>query len=100
VGEGAFNEIVAYNELSDLIEKRNQEEQEYGNAGWVFKSIMGHEGPISSSCHDYKGSLYNVKVLWEDNSETYEPLVFEMIKDDPVSCALYAKENDLLETPG
>ena len=23
-----------------------------------------------------------------------------MIKDDPVFCALYAKENDLLDTPG
>jgi hypothetical protein len=29
----------------------------------------------------------------------HEPLV-ERIKDDPVSCAFYAKENDLLETHG
>jgi hypothetical protein len=99
VGEGAFDEILAYNELSDLIEKRNLEEAEDGSAGWAFKQITGHMGPIASSHHDYKGSSYNVKVLWEDNSETYEPLV-EMIKDDPVSCAFYAKENDLLETPG
>jgi hypothetical protein len=99
IGEGAFDEIIAYNELSDLIEKRNQEEEEYGNAGWAFKAITGHVGPISSSHQDYKGSSYNIKVLWEDNSETFEPLV-EMIKDDPVSCAVYAKENDLLDTPG
>jgi hypothetical protein len=100
VGEGAFDEILAYNELSDLIEKRNLEEAEdHGSAGWAFKQITGHMGPIASSHHDYKGSSHNIKVLWEDNSETYEPLV-KMIKDDPVSCAFYAKENDLLETPG
>jgi hypothetical protein len=100
VGEGAFDEILAFNELSDLIEKWNQEEQEDGLAGWVFKSITGHKGPIPSSHHNYKGSSYNVKVLWEDNSEKYEPLV-EMIKEDPVSCPFYAKENDLLkQTPG
>lgn len=52
-----------------------------------------------SSHHEYRGPLYNVKVLWEDNSETYEPLV-ERIKDDPVSCAFYARENHLLYTPG
>jgi hypothetical protein len=102
VGEGAFDEIIAYNELSDLIERRNLEETEEAedaNAGWAFKAITGHHGPIASTHQDYKGSSYNLTVLWEDNSEMYEPLV-EMIKDDPVSCAIYAKENDLLDTPG
>ena len=36
---------------------------------------------------------------WEDGSTTSEPLAI-FATDDPVSCALYAKENDLLETPG
>jgi hypothetical protein len=97
--QGAFDEIVACNELSDLIEKRNQEEEEHGNAGWAFNAITRHAGPTSSNHQEHKGSSYNVKVLWEDNSETYELLV-EMIKDDPVSCATHAKENDLLKTPG
>jgi hypothetical protein len=56
-------------------------------------------GPTASSHHDCKGSSHNVKVLWEDDSETCEPLV-EMIKDDPAFYAFHAKENDLLETPG
>jgi hypothetical protein len=33
VAEGAFDEILAYNELSDLIEKRNLEEAEDESAG-------------------------------------------------------------------
>jgi hypothetical protein len=50
-------ETVVYNELSDLIKKRNQEEEEHGNAGWVFKAITGHAGPsMSSSHHKHKGS--------------------------------------------
>jgi hypothetical protein len=48
---------------------------------------------------DYKGSLYNVLVQWEDRSETYEAL--DMIhKDDPISLAKYAAENNLLDTNG
>ena len=38
-------------------------------------------------------------VQWEDGSFTYEPLdIFG--KDNPVSCAKYAKDNDLLNEPG
>jgi hypothetical protein len=81
--EGAFDEIIAHKELSNLIKKRNQEEEEHGNKGWVFKAIAGHVGPTSSSHHKCKGSLHNVKVLWEDNS-----------------FSVCAKENDLLKTPG
>jgi hypothetical protein len=60
-GKGTFNEIIARNKLSDLTEKRNQEENECGKAGWAFKAITGHVGPMLSSCHDHKGSSCNVK---------------------------------------
>jgi hypothetical protein len=52
VSEGTFDKIVACNELSDLIEKRNLEEAEDGSAGWAFKQIAGHIGPMASSHHD------------------------------------------------
>jgi hypothetical protein len=42
--------------------------------------------------------LYNVKILWDDGSETYEPLEM-VIKDDPVTLAAYARKNKLLEKP-
>ena len=40
-----------------------------------------------------------MKVLWEDNLETWEPLSI-MAKDDPVTLATYAHENNLLDTAG
>ena len=36
---------------------------------------------------------------WEDGSKTYEPLTV-IAKDDPVTCAIYARDNDLLDKPG
>ena len=40
-----------------------------------------------------------MKIEWEDGTQTYEPLSV-IAKDDPASCAKYAKENDLLEVEG
>ena len=48
---------------------------------------------------EWKGSLYNVLVQWEDGTETWEPLNL-FCKDDPVTCANYAVEKDLLTTRG
>ena len=48
---------------------------------------------------NYKGSQYNVFVQWEDGSKTMDPLDI-IAKDNPVSCAKYAKDNNLLEVPG
>ena len=36
---------------------------------------------------------------WESGESTYEPLHI-IAADDPVSCAIYAKKNDLLDTEG
>ena len=43
--------------------------------------------------------MYNVMIEWEDGSRTFEPLGI-IAKDDPVTCAKYANENDLLNTKG
>jgi hypothetical protein len=40
-----------------------------------------------------------VLVAWETGETTYEPLR-AIAADDPVSCAEYAKENNLLDTEG
>ena len=66
---------------------------------WKFKSIVSHQGPLQTNHPDYKGSSYNVMVAWEDGSYTYEPLKI-ITADDPVTCDLYAKQNNLLNTPG
>ena len=65
---------------------------------WKFKEIVGHQGPLQSNHADYRGSTYNVMVAREDGTYTYEPLKI-IAADDPVTCALYAKKNNLLNTP-
>ena len=44
-------------------------------------------------------SKYNVMVEWESGEVTYEPLTL-ISKDDPITCAVYAKKHDLLDTTG
>jgi hypothetical protein len=94
----------------DYIEKDEQQHQDKdGNGFWNFKHIVSHEGPFRTSDPEYKGSRYNVLIEWEngeivlvewENGEiTSEPLnIFG--KDDPVTCAVYARERGLLEEEG
>ena len=94
VNDDEYEEIVSYNEIIGHLEKDQHDE-----GLWKFKSISGHQGPLSRSDPSYKGSRYNVLVNWESGESTYEPL--DMIAaDDPVTCAIYAKEKDLLEQEG
>ena len=94
VNDEQFEEILSYNEILDMIEKDDTED-----GLWRFKSITGHQGPLSKSDSAYKGSRYNVLVNWETGESTYEPLHI-IAADDPVSCAIYAKKNDLLDKEG
>ena len=64
-----------------------------------FRAIIGHQGPLLASDPDWKGSKYNVQVEWESGEINFEPLSI-IAADDPVTCAAYAKENDLLALEG
>ena len=66
---------------------------------YKFRAIIGHQGPSLASDPDWKGSKYNVQVEWETGEITFEPLSI-IAADDPVTCAAYAKENDLLALEG
>lgn len=66
---------------------------------WKFRRIMAHEGPLNPSHPSYNGSTYNVMVEWEDGSVATEPLTV-IAADDPVSCAIYAEQNKLLDVAG
>ena len=66
---------------------------------YKFRAIIGHQGPLLASDPDWKGSKYNVQVEWETGEITFEPLRI-IAADDPVTCASYAKENDLLALEG
>ena len=66
---------------------------------YKFRAIVGHQGPLLASDPDWKGSKYNVQVEWETGEITFEPLSI-IATDYPVTCAAYAKENDLLALEG
>ena len=66
---------------------------------YKIRAIIGHQGPSLASDPDWKGSKYNVQVEWVTGEITFEPLSI-IAADDPLTCAAYAKENDLLALEG
>ena len=94
INDDQAEEILSYNEVLDHI-KKDQEDVTI----WKFRCITAHEGPLLQSHPNWKGSKYNVMVEWETGEITSEPLAL-IAADDPVTCALYARDNGLLELDG
>jgi hypothetical protein len=97
VNNDEYEEVVTYNDIVNHIERQDGGLDE--DNIWKFKRISAHEGPLTEAEKSYNGSAYNVLVEWETGESTYEPLHI-VAADDPVTCAIYAKENDLLDLPG
>jgi hypothetical protein len=57
---------------------------------WKFWKIISHE---------VQGSKITLLIKWENGEITKEPLSI-IAADDPVTCAIYARENGLLNQPG
>ena len=87
-------EIITYNQMLDYISH-----DEENPVTWRYKRIASHSKPLKREDPEYHGSRYNVTVEWEDGSTTDEPLA-NLAKDDPVSCAIYARDNNLLHLDG
>ena len=98
INKDQAEEIMSYNQLMDYIQKGTDAEEDPDS---LFKSrdIVAHQGPLESTDPNHKGSNYNVMVEWESGEVTYEPLTL-ISKDDPITCAVYAKKHDLLDTTG
>ena len=60
--------------------------------------ITGHQGLLNKGCAGYNGSKFNLLVEWETGESMYGPLDV-IAADDPVTCAIYAKEKGLLNEP-
>jgi hypothetical protein len=95
INDDKYEEIIKYNELMDFIEKN----EENDDIVWRFKHIVGHQGPLICTDPNYKGSKYNVLMEWENREITKEPLAI-IAADDPVTCAIHAKEKGLLDKEG
>ena len=94
MGQGRSQGIISYNQVLNYLEKDNQEHDSL----YKFSAITNHHGPLKKSDPNFIGSLYNVMVEWETGEITEEPLSF-IVQDDPVTCADYAKEHNLLRLP-
>ena len=98
INKDQAEEIMSYNQLMDYIQKATNAEKDPDSL-FKFRDIVTHQGPLESSDPNHKGSKYNVMVEWEPGEVTYEPLTL-ISKDDPITCAVYAKKHDLLDTTG
>jgi hypothetical protein len=93
VNDDQLEEIVSYNDLLTSLEEDGE------NVVWKFRRITAHQGPLTQKDKDWNGSSYNVMVEWENGEITTEPLSI-IAADDPVTCAIYARDNGLLELDG
>ena len=94
VNDEQYDEIVTYNDILNHIEPENTE-----LGTWKFKSITAHQGPLSKSDPNYNGCRWNVLVNWETGESTYKSLNV-IVRDDPITCAIYGKEQNLLGEEG
>jgi len=94
INDDAGQDIITYNQLIDYLARDDE-----CDTLWKFRRIISHQGPLNNKHPDYKGSTYNVQVEWETGEITSEPLSI-IAADDPVYCAIYARDNNLLDLPG
>ena len=99
IGNGKVEELISYNQLLEHLENAQHHDMGMDQELYRFSAIIGHQGPLLASDSDWKGSKFNVQVEWENGEITFEPLSI-IAADDPVTCAAYAKENDLLALEG
>ena len=99
IGNGKVEELISYNQLLEHLENAQDHDMGMDQELYRFRAIIGHQRPLLASDPDWKGSKYNVQVKWETVEITFEPLSI-IAADDPVTCAAYAKENDLLALEG
>ena len=92
--DSELEELMTYQQIIEHIESQDDSDKV-----WKFRRITAHEGPLSTNDKSYKGSKWNVMIEWENGEITSEPLSI-IAADDPVTCAIYAKENNLLELDG
>ena len=99
LGDGQLEELISYNELSDLVTEslatKESGQQDFAS----FSGILDHQGPLKAHDPQYKGSSYSILVSWDDGSQTWEPINL-IGKQDPVMIARYGHDNGLLNKPG
>ena len=93
-----LNDLISYNQLMEYLEDKT-DTRPLEDGLYIFKCIKDHKRPYTSSDPEYNGSSYNLLIEWETGEQTWKPLS-NFIASDPYTCAVYAKEHNLLNTPG
>ena len=99
ISNGKVEELISYNKLLEHLETAQDNDLGIDQELFKFRAIIGHQGPLAATDPDWKGSKYNVQVEWETGEITFGPLSV-IAADDPVTCAAYAKQHDLLAVEG
>jgi len=71
----------------------------YGTIAIFKKLFYNSIEAVFLGWREYKGSKFNIMIEWENGEVRSEPLSI-IAADDPVTCALYARDNNLLELDG
>ena len=87
--------MISYNQLLDHLETVQDNALGMDEELLKFRAIIGHQDPLKATDPDWKDSKYNNQVEWETWEVSFEPLSV-IAADDPVTCAAYAKQHDLL----
>ena len=98
INKDQAEEIMSYNQLMDYIQKGTDAEKDQDSL-FKIRDIVAHQCSLTSTDPNHNGSKYNVMVEWDTGEDTYEPLTL-FSKDDPITCAGYARKHDLLDTTG
>ena len=60
LGNDDIEELISYVELNDIISDMIDDEENNPDCPFIYKGIIGHEGPFTSQHENYNGSKYNV----------------------------------------
>ena len=93
-----LDDLNSYKQLMEYLEDKT-DTGPLEDGLYRFKCIKDHKVPYTSSDPEYNGSSYNLLIEWEPGEQTWEPLS-NIIASDSYTCAVYAKEHNLLNTPG
>ena len=55
IGNGKVEELISYNQLVDHLEAAANEDNKISDDLYKFRAIIGHQGPLKPTDHNWKG---------------------------------------------
>ena len=99
-GDDAFEEIISYNELSQLVDEQEQHQADGQFDVWTFTEILDHEGPLTSKSPSHKGIFLQCAHQVGEMEVKHGNLSTNSRKMTLSLWQLMQGRNHLLDTPG